>query len=119
MHKNTLFVGTLFFAMTALILILNSEAQSQSATVLKSRETEVRENMITITRQLGVTCTECHNTSNFRDDSKANFKIGKEHMKMTEVIREKGFDGKRGPEVSCFMCHRGHLKFDYKESIKK
>ena len=37
-------------------------------------------------------------------------------MKMTEVLKQNGMSGKNGePEASCYMCHRGHLKFEYKE----
>lgn len=72
--------------------------------------------MIKISRQLGVTCTECHTTKNFRSGDKPSFKVSLVHMKMVDVLKQNGLSGKNGePEASCYMCHRGQLKFDHKE----
>ena len=119
MHNRWIIFSLTIVALSATFLVITEEAKSQSAQILKSKESEIRENMITISRQLGVTCTECHNPNNFRDDAKPSFKVGKDHMRMMEVMRERGFDGKRGPEVTCYMCHRGQLKIDYKEPAEK
>lgn len=95
------------------------EAQAESAVGLKKSEEKIRAEMIVISRQLGVTCTECHNVQNFKSDEKKNFRIGLEHMKITQMLRDKGFDGKKGPEASCYMCHQGELKPDFKEDLSE
>lgn len=71
--------------------------------------------MVVISRHLGVTCTECHNLKNFRDDSKKAFKVSLEHMKWVELLKANGMDGKNAPEATCYMCHRGLLQPAYKE----
>ncbi|WII73621.1 photosynthetic reaction center cytochrome c subunit family protein [Bdellovibrio sp. 22V] len=97
------------------IFLLLPKAHSESVTKFVTKEENIREQMITISRELGVTCTECHNVQNFRDSSKKSFKVGKEHMKLTQMLKENGFDGKKGPMSTCYMCHRGKLMPDYKE----
>lgn len=102
-------LGILFFA---------SEGHSQSAAKIKSTDEVVREEMIEISRHLRVTCTECHNVDNFKDNKKASFKIAKEHMGIVNLLKSKGFDGKDGPLATCYMCHRGALKPAFKENMK-
>lgn len=98
-------------------LLLIPQAHSESVTKFVTKEEKIREEMIVISRELGVTCTECHNVQNFRDDSKKTFKVSKDHMKITQMLKENGFDGKKGPMSTCYMCHRGKLKPDYKEPL--
>jgi len=69
-----------------------------------------------MSRELGVTCTECHSTSNFKDPSKSQFKVALAHTKIVEVLKREGMDGKNGQEASCYMCHQGKLKFAHKMS---
>lgn len=88
-------------------------AQSQSADKIKSSEEQIRQEMLTISKQLGVTCGECHNLKNFASDEKPSFKVSLDHMKLVDLMRERGMDGKRGPEASCYMCHQGQLKYKY------
>lgn len=111
-----------FISLTAIVALFDSwklellpysSAQAQSAQELKKSEEQVRHEMLTISNQLGLTCIDCHNTSNFASDEKKNFKISQEHIKITQMLKENGFDGKRGPEASCYMCHRGELKPAY------
>ena len=97
------------------LLLARPVLHAQSVTQFVSDEDKIRQQMITISRELGVTCTECHKVTNFKDDSKKTFKVGKEHMKLTQMLKEKGLDGKKGPEATCYMCHRGKLMPDYKE----
>ncbi|MGZ3775393.1 MAG: hypothetical protein ACXVCY_09380 [Pseudobdellovibrionaceae bacterium] len=118
------FRKTRFFFFTCpsfLVLLLSfyPKAHSESVTKFVTSEEKIREEMITISRELGVTCSECHNVQNFQDNSKKGFKVGKEHMKLTQMLKENGFDGKKGPLSTCFMCHRGKLVPDYKESISQ
>lgn len=96
-------------------VLLLPNALAESVTTFVTKEDKVREEMITISRELGVTCTECHSVQNFKSDSKQSFKVGKEHMKLTQMLKENGFDGKKGPAATCYMCHRGKLRPDYKE----
>lgn len=105
--------------LVALILLfpLFISAQSGTANTIKASEDQMREQMIVISRQLGVTCTTCHNTDNFKSDKKDAFKIGKEHMRLTQVLIDNGMNGKTGPKADCYMCHRGQLKPDYKEKV--
>jgi hypothetical protein len=82
---------------------------------IKKKEDDIRAVMFTVSRQLGVTCTTCHETDNFKNDKKQNYKISLEHMKITQLLIDKGFDGKKGPKADCYMCHRGSLKPAFKE----
>lgn len=108
------------FIFIVLIFIMNIivEVQAQTPEKLKQTEEEIRQEMITISRQLGVTCTECHNVKNFKDDSKKSFKVSLKHIKMVEFLKLNGLSGNNSePEASCFMCHKGKLHFKYKEPI--
>lgn len=109
--KPLLLLGLALF----LPLMLSPQADAQSAKKVKNQEEDLRAYMVTISRQLGVTCTTCHNTDNFRSDEKRQFKVGKEHMKLTQLLLDNGMDGKKGPRADCYMCHRGKLMPEYKE----
>lgn len=100
-----------------LLLLLVSTGSAESVTQFVQKEEQIRQSMVTISRELGVTCTECHNVQNFQESSKKNFKVGLEHMKLTQMLKENGFDGKKGPEATCYMCHRGKLRPDFKEPV--
>ena len=115
-YKSLVLFGTAVFI---ILLILSPKGYSESASTLKTTEEKIRKDMIVISRQLGVTCTECHNVQNFASDEKKSFKVAKDHMRITETLRGNGFDGKKGPEVSCFMCHQGKLRPGYKETNVK
>lgn len=115
----------IFIAATAVLAVIEKlhfdissspTAFAQSAQDLKKSEAQIRVEMLTISKQLGLTCLDCHNSSNFASDEKKNFKVAQEHIKITEMLKERGFDGKRGPEASCYMCHRGELKPPYLDS---
>ncbi|MEN0058589.1 MAG: hypothetical protein AAGB31_07125 [Bdellovibrio sp.] len=97
------------------LFIVQPSAHSESVTQFMTKEEKIRQEMIVISRELGVTCAECHNVQNFRDNSKKNFKISKDHMKLTQMLKDNGFNGKGGPAATCYMCHRGKLKPDFKE----
>lgn len=100
----------------ATLFLLIPQAHSKSVTTFVTNEEKIREEMINISRELGVTCTECHNVQNFKDDSKKTFKVSKEHMKITQMLKENGFNGKNNaPAATCYMCHRGKLMPEYKE----
>jgi hypothetical protein len=75
--------------------------------------------MLQITQELGVTCAACHEVNDFKKASKPSFQIAREHLKVVQLLNDNGFDGKHGPQASCFMCHRGKLKPDYTEALLK
>lgn len=101
-----------------MIVLTFKFAFAQTAEKIKKTEEEIRQEMIKISRQLGVTCTECHTTKNFKSDEKPNFKVSLSHMKVVEQLKQNGMSGKGNePEASCYMCHRGHLKYAYKEKF--
>lgn len=97
------------------ILILSLGTSAQTVQKILKDEEQVRQEMVRISREIGVTCTTCHDVKNFKSETLKAYKIGKEHMKITDMLRDKGFNGKSGPEATCYMCHRGKLKPDYLE----
>lgn len=98
------------------LLVVSIPGYSQSVKALQKDDEEMRRTMVTISRQLGVECTTCHHTKNFSLSDKAEFRVAKEHMRITQVLIDNGFDGKdRRPKADCYMCHRGQLKPSYKE----
>ena len=115
-YKSLVVFGAAIFI---IMLILSPNGHTESASKMKTNEDQIRKEMIVVSRQLGVTCTECHNVQNFRSDEKKNFKIAKDHMRIVETLRGNGFDGKKGPEATCYMCHQGDLHPDYKETVEK
>src|SRR4051812_48425216 len=105
------------FVTVMVILFMSPEAHTQSAQKLKSQDDIIREQMIDISKQLNVTCTECHKVENFKDSSKANFRTAKDHIRIVELLRSNGFDGKSNPVATCYMCHRGELSPAYREGM--
>lgn len=79
----------------------------------KQKEEEVRIQMLQISRELGVTCTECHTTANYKDNSKKTYQVALQHMTWVQVLRDNGMDGKKAPAASCFTCHQGRLRFPH------
>lgn len=72
--------------------------------------------MIVMTRQLGTICLNCHNNSDFTSSEKLNYKIAKEHIRLTQILIDNGMNGLNGqPKADCYMCHRGQLKPSYRE----
>lgn len=69
---------------------------------------KIRENMIKISHELGVTCNYCHDVSNFKNNNNPHYKIAKKHMVVTKLINEKGFKG--NPTITCYICHKGNAK---------
>lgn len=77
-----------------------------------------REQMITISRQLGVTCTHCHDARNYRESTKKTFQVAKNHMEMVDMINER-FKYSFSDKVDCYMCHKGQAKPEFKEPKEK
>ncbi len=120
-HNATYYKSLIVFgaAIFIIMLILSPKAHTESAKKLKANEDTIRQEMVVISRQLGVTCTECHNVQNFTSDEKKTFKVAKEHMRIVATLRDNGFNGKKGPEATCYMCHQGELHPEYKENLGK
>jgi hypothetical protein len=75
-----------------------------------------RQSMIQISKQLGVTCTHCHDPNNFKSHDLPTWNTAKEHMRVTQVLNSKqGFGG--SPKVDCFTCHQGVAKPKNSSSI--
>jgi hypothetical protein len=115
-YKSLIVFGAAVFIV---MLILSPKGHTESASKIKANENQVRQEMIVISRQLGVTCAECHNIQNFASDEKKTFKVAKDHMRILETLHSNGFDGKKGPEATCYMCHQGELHPDYKDPTEK
>jgi hypothetical protein len=116
-------LGALFIVPLLLIApqisIHYPQAEAQSPQRIKAQEEEIRQQMIVMSRHLGVTCTTCHKTENFQSDEIPAFKVAKAHIKLTQALIDNGFDGsaKDRPKADCYMCHRGQLMPDYKERL--
>lgn len=115
-YKSLVVFGAAIFI---IMMILSPKGYTESASKIKTSEDKIRQDMIVISRQLGVTCSECHNVQNFTSNEKKSFKVAQDHMRIVETLRGNGFDGKKGPEASCYMCHQGELHPDYKETVEK
>lgn len=113
--KKFLFI--LLFAISIPVFLFAPKSESQSANAIKANDEAMRDYMVVISRQLGVTCTTCHDTGNFRKGDIKQYKIAKEHMKLTQLLIDNGMDGKKDAKADCYMCHRGTLKPAYKEPI--
>lgn len=110
LKKNTMQIAIIFSCLAFAV-----DVRCESAVEIKKTENEVREQMIKISAELGVTCTECHMVTNFKDSSKESYRVAIQHLKIVQALKENGFNGQKGqPEANCFLCHRGELKFNYK-----
>jgi hypothetical protein len=94
---------------------------AESPQQIKNEQDWIRKSMVTISRQLGVSCTTCHRLDNFRDKALPNYKTAFEHLKIVQSLKDQGFNGKKGsgPLADCYMCHRGKLKPDFQEPINQ
>lgn len=95
-------------------------AQTRRQQVKQSVDPDVamRKWMLEISRQLGVTCTHCHNVKDFKDNSKEAYKVAKNHISIVEWLNKDGFyKDRRGTQVNCYVCHRGKAQPDYKEKL--
>lgn len=77
-----------------------------------------RPQMLTISRQLGVTCIYCHDSKNYRDASKPTHQIAKAHMEMVDMINEK-FKNSFSDKIDCYSCHKGVARPEFKEKKAK
>ncbi len=104
------------FAVILPILLIALQSESQLPSKIKSEDQAYREYMLKMTRQLGTTCSACHNPNNFASAEKIEFKKSKEHIHITQALIDAGFDGQNGrPLADCYLCHRGKMKPDFRE----
>lgn len=83
---------------------------------VKKKEDEIRKQMLQISKDLGVTCSYCHNVSNWKEDLKSEWKIAAEHLKMVEAMRSFTMNGKEKiNETGCYLCHRGEAKYKWRQ----
>lgn len=114
------FLRIIFVIISVFIVSALLEAEAETVSQFVTSEEVIREQMITISRELNVTCAECHNVQNFKSDEKKSFKVAREHIKLTQMIKEHGFSGNnKEPASTCYMCHRGKLIPDYIEPKDK
>lgn len=106
---------TAILAFSVIVLIAFTYSPSHSAPKKEDPDLVMREYMLKISRQLGVTCNYCHNIKNFKDESMPTWKISKEHMKVVHLLNTEGFNSSRTPKADCYMCHQGKAKYQYQE----
>ncbi|MFZ4403783.1 MAG: photosynthetic reaction center cytochrome c subunit family protein [Pseudobdellovibrionaceae bacterium] len=104
-----------FLKQVLILFVAIPYTHAQTASKIKEKEEQIRQQMLSISKQLGVTCIECHDTENFKKTDKKNYIISVEHLKLTQMLKDNGLDGKKGPEASCYMCHRGELKYKHQQ----
>ncbi len=101
-------IAMLLLSATGLI-----EAKAEGDADIKTREL-----MVQVSKELGVTCTYCHNSENFKDSKNKNFGIARDHFRILKSLNsEQGLNGR--PKVSCFVCHQGKAKFEYAMKSEK
>ena len=106
-------LGALFSSLcAALIWGETSYSQAPSDPAFKTREY-----MIEISRQLGVTCTHCHNLKDFKSQEKKPWAISKKHIDLVKALNTNHKDLMGFAKADCYLCHRGKLVPDYKEVI--
>ena len=96
--------------------VLCGAAEKKSALDL---ELQYREFMLSITRQIGVTCDYCHDPKNFKDASKEAYRISKEHIRLVDWLNKENFLKSTAQKVSCYTCHRGEAKYQHYEKKQK
>lgn len=94
--------------------VYGSTKNMPQSSTKKLNDIEMRNWMVQISKELGITCAECHNTKNFKDGSSQNFKVALNHMMILKQINDGFKKDWRRPEASCFMCHQGKLRPEYK-----
>ena len=106
--------------LSLLSLLVFTAPLSLKSKTEQDNDLKVREEMVQISKELGVTCTHCHDPENFKDAKNKNFKVAFEHLKITKLLNsQQAFNGK--PKITCFACHQGHAQytFELSKSLKK
>lgn len=107
------FIPVFLLVISAGIHLFSVTAYTQKS--ISEKDLAMRDYMLNISRQLGVTCNHCHDVKNFKDDKMTTHQISKQHMRVVHLLNTEGFVGKNALKVDCYMCHRGQAKPKYKE----
>lgn len=75
----------------------------------KDHDLMVREEMLKISKQLGVTCNYCHDVTNFKSNRIPAFGVALDHIKLVELLKRTHFSG-NDKQINCYLCHRGQPK---------
>ncbi len=92
------------------------------AEVLQDEDLEVRARMVEWSRQIGVTCTHCHNVQNFKSFEKPAMQVAQAHSRWVQLLNREGaykITNRPGIKVDCYMCHKGQPVPDFKEKLIK
>ena len=110
---------TLKSSCTTLIAVFTflCSATALSEEAFENPALKTRAYMVEISRQLGVTCTHCHNLNNFKSQEKPAWAISKKHIDLVEILNQQHRDKLGIEKADCYLCHRGKLKPDYKEEL--
>ncbi len=106
---------TVFFTLFAIFFTTAVGAKKKAPII--DQDLAMREYMVEITRQIGVTCTHCHNLKNFKDSSKDLWKVGAQHIEVVKGLNRHYLKQLGIEKVDCYMCHRGKPKPNYKEKL--
>lgn len=101
---------------SVLALAGGNEPKRRSLAKINDADLKVRNAMLTISRQLGVTCNYCHNPDNLKDGSMKTHQIAKKHMELVKMLNS---DSERRLifQADCYTCHRGQAKYNWKEVV--
>ena len=107
--RRLLFTSLIIVPVSFALFLSYSEAERES----KDWDLQKREEMVRMSRQLGVTCTHCHDVTDLKKADKPAYTIALNHIRITNLLNQEGFKGK--PKVDCYLCHRGSAKPEYRE----
>lgn len=95
----------------------HKDSKEMPPIVLTAEEEKQRAYMVEISRQIGVTCTYCHDVKNFKNSSMKEWKVSKRHIDFVKSVNQ---DPKKllGPKMDCYMCHRGEAKPEFREPLE-
>ncbi len=111
----------LIASMCSLILVsvaalAGREPTRRSPAKMNDADIRVRNEMLTISRQLGVTCNYCHNPDNLKDGSLKTHQIAKKHIELVKMLNSDS-EKRLIFQADCFTCHRGQAKYNWKEVV--
>ena len=95
------------------LIVLGLSPASVTAKDANDPDLKIRESMVNISRQLGVTCTHCHDVHDFRKSDMPTHKMARSHLEIVAKLNENA--SSLGGKVDCYMCHRGIAKPDFRE----
>lgn len=108
---------TLYGALAAFCWTLWCSAADEPPKPAPDHDLEVRKYMVQISKEIGVTCSYCHNVNNFKSYEKPAMKETKDMIHIVKLLNAQGFTYKNAPKADCYMCHRGKAKPDYKMPV--